>query len=153
MPWLTEREWGSVRCMTESLSAGRNPAGLARVHQTLRVTPAMEAGIVDRVWSIEEIVGLAHSRDYQMSTDREMMEKMVAEALAELGLDYQLQALFEPRNEVYVWCADLFDSSAPKGERAFQVWVQLHQPTGSAYDSVKAELKQKITAHGRELSN
>ena len=29
-----------------------------RVHQTLRVTPAMEAGIVDHVWSIEEIVGL-----------------------------------------------------------------------------------------------
>jgi hypothetical protein len=27
-------------------------------HQTLRVTPAMEAGIADRVWSIEEIVGL-----------------------------------------------------------------------------------------------
>jgi hypothetical protein len=30
----------------------------ARVHQTLRVTPAMEAGIADHVWSIEEIVGL-----------------------------------------------------------------------------------------------
>ena len=29
-----------------------------RVHQTLRVTPAMEAGISDHVWSIEEIVGL-----------------------------------------------------------------------------------------------
>jgi hypothetical protein len=30
----------------------------ARVHQTLRVTPAMEADIADHVWSIEEIVGL-----------------------------------------------------------------------------------------------
>ena len=29
-----------------------------RVHQTLRVTPAKEAGIVDHVWSIEEIVKL-----------------------------------------------------------------------------------------------
>jgi hypothetical protein len=29
-----------------------------RVHQTLRVTPAMEAGIADHIWSIEEIVGL-----------------------------------------------------------------------------------------------
>jgi hypothetical protein len=28
------------------------------VHQTLRVTPAMEAGVSDHVWSIEEIVGL-----------------------------------------------------------------------------------------------
>ena len=30
----------------------------ARIHQTLRVTPAMAAGITDHVWSLEEIVGL-----------------------------------------------------------------------------------------------
>jgi IS1 family transposase len=29
-----------------------------RVHQTLRVTPAMEAGVTDHVWEIEEIVAL-----------------------------------------------------------------------------------------------
>jgi IS1 family transposase len=29
-----------------------------RVHQTLRVTPAMEAGLTDHVWTIEELVGL-----------------------------------------------------------------------------------------------
>ena len=29
-----------------------------RVHQTLRVTPAMEAGLADHVWGINEIVGL-----------------------------------------------------------------------------------------------
>jgi IS1 family transposase len=29
-----------------------------RVHQTLRVTPAMEAGISDHVWGVEEIVAL-----------------------------------------------------------------------------------------------
>jgi IS1 family transposase len=29
-----------------------------RIHQTLRVTPAMEAGIADHVWGLEEIVGL-----------------------------------------------------------------------------------------------
>jgi hypothetical protein len=29
-----------------------------RVHQTLRVTPAMEAGIIDHVWSIGELCGL-----------------------------------------------------------------------------------------------
>ena len=29
-----------------------------RVHQTLRVTPAMEAGITDHVWEIEEIMAL-----------------------------------------------------------------------------------------------
>ena len=31
----------------------------ARIHQTLRVTPAMEAGISKHVWSIEEIAKLA----------------------------------------------------------------------------------------------
>jgi IS1 family transposase len=30
----------------------------AKVHQTLRVTPAMEARLSDHVWSIEEIIGL-----------------------------------------------------------------------------------------------
>jgi hypothetical protein len=29
-----------------------------RIHQTLRITPAMEAGIAGHVWSIEELVGL-----------------------------------------------------------------------------------------------
>jgi hypothetical protein len=29
-----------------------------RVHQTLRVTPAMEAGIADLVWSLDEVVAL-----------------------------------------------------------------------------------------------
>ena len=29
-----------------------------RVHQTLRVTPAMEAGLADHIWSLEELVGL-----------------------------------------------------------------------------------------------
>jgi len=29
-----------------------------RIHKTLRVTPAMAAGITDHVWSLEEIVGL-----------------------------------------------------------------------------------------------
>ncbi len=30
----------------------------ARIHSSLRVTPAMEAGVSSHVWSIEEIVGL-----------------------------------------------------------------------------------------------
>lgn len=29
-----------------------------RIHQTLRVTPAMEAGVSDHVWSLDELVGL-----------------------------------------------------------------------------------------------
>ena len=30
-----------------------------RIHKTLRVTPAMEAGVTDHVWNLEEIAGLA----------------------------------------------------------------------------------------------
>jgi IS1 family transposase len=30
----------------------------AKIHTTLRVTPAMEAGVTDRLWEIEDIVGL-----------------------------------------------------------------------------------------------
>jgi hypothetical protein len=29
-----------------------------RIHQTLRVTPAMESGLSDHAWSIEELVRL-----------------------------------------------------------------------------------------------
>ena len=29
-----------------------------RIHGSLRVTPAMEAGVADHVWSLEEIIGL-----------------------------------------------------------------------------------------------
>ena len=31
---------------------------LGRIHQTLRVTPAMEPGVANHVWSVEEIVAL-----------------------------------------------------------------------------------------------
>jgi len=32
----------------------------ARIHRTLRVTPAMEAGVSDHVWSLEEIAELVY---------------------------------------------------------------------------------------------
>jgi IS1 family transposase len=34
-----------------------------RIHKTLRVTPAMAAGLSDHVWSIEEIVGLLEAEE------------------------------------------------------------------------------------------
>jgi len=34
-----------------------------RIHQTLRVTPAMQAGISDHVWSVEELVGLLYDAE------------------------------------------------------------------------------------------
>ncbi len=34
-----------------------------RVHQTLRVTPAMETGLTDHVWTLEELVGVLEARE------------------------------------------------------------------------------------------
>ena len=36
-----------------------------RIHKTLRVTPAMEAGISDHVWSMQEIAGLVKDQEPQ----------------------------------------------------------------------------------------
>ena len=33
-----------------------------RIHQTLRVTPAMEAGVSDHVWTAEEVAALLDSK-------------------------------------------------------------------------------------------
>lgn len=33
-----------------------------RIHQTLRVTPAMEAGLTDHIWTLAELVGLAEAK-------------------------------------------------------------------------------------------
>jgi len=32
-----------------------------RIHQSLRVTPAMEAGVANHVWTIAEVIGLLDS--------------------------------------------------------------------------------------------
>jgi hypothetical protein len=38
-----------------------------RVHKTLRVTPAMEAGLADHVWSIEEVIGLLTTQEQRIA--------------------------------------------------------------------------------------
>jgi IS1 family transposase len=52
----------------------------ARVHQTLRVTPAMESGLSNHVWSIEELCALLPKAP---SSAREMEKNMVLKALGE----------------------------------------------------------------------
>jgi hypothetical protein len=38
-----------------------------RVHKTLRVTPAMEAGLTDHVWTLEELVTLLHHKSSEIA--------------------------------------------------------------------------------------
>jgi hypothetical protein len=51
-----------------------------RVHQTLRVTPAMEAGIADRVWTVEELCGLLPE---PVHVARRIEKNLVLKALGE----------------------------------------------------------------------
>src|SRR5215471_20246305 len=53
----------------------------ARVHQTLRVTPAMEAGLSDHIWSIEEICNLVAPKKAAVNTSK-TERGMVLKALA-----------------------------------------------------------------------
>ena len=50
-----------------------------RVHQTLRVTPAMEAGLADHVWSIDGLVALLPKPVVRASTiERDLLLSALA---------------------------------------------------------------------------
>ena len=40
-----------------------------RIHQTLRITPAMAAGVTDHVWEIADIVALLSDSDAKLQAD------------------------------------------------------------------------------------
>jgi hypothetical protein len=51
-----------------------------RVHKTLRVTPAMEAGLADHVWTVEELCALLPKPTVAKSTkDRDLLRKALGE--------------------------------------------------------------------------
>jgi hypothetical protein len=50
------KNWSNLKAALALYVAHYN---FCRVHQTLRVTPAMEAGIADHVWSVAELLGIS----------------------------------------------------------------------------------------------
>lgn len=53
-----------------------------RIHKTLRVTPAMEAGLADHPWTIEELCGLLKPKKSNLSAARKATERaMILKAL------------------------------------------------------------------------
>ena len=57
-----------------------------RIHQTLKVTPAMEAGLSDHVWSLEELCALLPKPRVSASTiERESLLKALGETVTRLG--------------------------------------------------------------------
>ncbi len=53
-----------------------------RIHQTLRVTPAMESGLSNHAWTIEELVGLLK---YEKSTTAKIDNALFRKALGEVA--------------------------------------------------------------------
>jgi IS1 family transposase len=60
-----------------------------RVHQTLRITPAMAAGITDHIWSVEEVCALAQRPE---RSGRRIEKIMVLRALGEIPLENRHEA-------------------------------------------------------------
>jgi hypothetical protein len=56
--------WGKIL-----VAGGFNHAyyNFCRVHQTLRVTPAMETGIADHAWTLQELVSMLEYKELTKS--------------------------------------------------------------------------------------
>jgi hypothetical protein len=44
-----------------------NPEEKEEPEETLRVTPAMEAGLTDHIWSLQELVGLLEGKEKEVA--------------------------------------------------------------------------------------
>ena len=66
------KKWENLRAAIALHFAYYN---FCRVHSSLRVTPAMEAGLTDHVWTLEELVSLLPERKPNARIDREIIQK------------------------------------------------------------------------------
>ena len=51
-----------------------------RIHKTLRVAPAMAAGVSDRLWEISDVVALVEKAESRLPTKRGTYKKPVVSA-------------------------------------------------------------------------
>jgi hypothetical protein len=58
LPRLTNAFTRKVAKLAHAVTLHFMYCNFVRIHQTLRVTPAMEAGITDHVWTLEDIAKL-----------------------------------------------------------------------------------------------
>ena len=72
------------------------------------------------------------------------IRQMVDEVLREHDLPYEPRRYFEPAESSWTWCCELADPTVSEPYRTFDVCVPW--PSGSNYESVKADLTRQLVA-------
>lgn len=57
-PWSNEGFSKKFENLEHAIALHYMHYNFCRIHQSLRVTPAMEAGVSDHVWSLDELIAL-----------------------------------------------------------------------------------------------
>ena len=73
------------------------------------------------------------------------IRKMVDEVLRDHDLPYEPRRFFEPPESSWTWCCEFADPAVSEPYRTFEICVRW--PSGSNYESVKADLTRQLMAH------
>jgi|HubBroStandDraft_6_1064221.scaffolds.fasta_scaffold21010_5 hypothetical protein len=100
-----------------------------RVHQTLRVTPAMEAGLAHHVWSLEELVGLLERKAVRRGSVKSKTNPDRVCAAAPDTIKFTIKSLQEDRSYIliegdkaaFVFLSRLFAAHAQAEDCGFDI--------------------------------
>jgi hypothetical protein len=73
------------------------------------------------------------------------IRQMVDEVIREHDLPYEPRRYFEPPESSWTWCCEFADPTVSEPHRTFDICVRW--PSGSNYESVKADLTRQLVAH------